>query len=232
MNLLKLILLTSLIVINTNTQAALIKASDFVAGTEISQLDSNTTISFLQNLGGSTNISPVSIQGRGYWSASNSNSFGGLVYDLYMPSRGISRAESLDDLYASSWGFSALLISYATPTRQLVVNGYSPFGDGFMALAFDKNGELLEYQGISGSTRCLGLDPASGSCVNGFAFGDILHFENAAHHVVIGGMFSATYVESIDVSLPEPSPLLLLSLLGVTLALRGRRHKIKNRLLG
>lgn len=226
MNLIKFFALAFFAITSACTQAALIKASDFVVGTEITQLDSNTTIHLLNNINGTTEALPVSINSKGTIGAPTSNNFGGLVYDLYMSSHGL---ESLDDLYSRSWGFSAILMAYITPTRQLTVNGFSPFGDGFMALSFDKNGKFLEYQGINGAVKCLNTD--SPSCTSGFSFGDTFYFESAAHYVVIGGMFSATYIESIDASLPEPSSLLLFVLAGATLVLRVRRHNRKKHLL-
>lgn len=226
MNLIKFFLLATLIITPFYAQAALIKASDFEVGTEISQLDSNTTISLLQRHSGITQLLPVFVEERSIRSNPISNDLGGMVHNLYMASHDYERIESLDDLYASPNGFSAIQINYITPTRQITVNGLTPWGDGFMALAFGKNGEFLEYQGGFGPAKCLNTyDPY---CIAGFSFGGTVHFENAAYYVVIGGMFSETYIESIDASLPEPSPLLLLALGGIVLTLRSLNTVAKN----
>lgn len=215
MNLIKLFALTLLALSSTITHATLIKASDFAVGTEINQLDSNTSISLLWNQGGSTEILPVFVEEKSIWRNPISNNFGGMVHNLFMASHGSQRIESLDDLYASRDGFSAIQIEYTTPTHQITVNGLTPWGDGFMALAFGKSGEFLEFQGGFGPAKCLGS--YTPTCNAGFSFGGTVHFENAAHYVVIGGMFSETYIQSINASFSEPSPLLLFLLAGAML---------------
>lgn len=228
MNFIKFFLLAALIITPFYAQAALIKASDFEVGTEISQLDSNTTVALLRGGSGTTQILTLPIQTKVFGGDPITNNFGGESWGLYWAfDRAGSRIESLNDLYSSWDGFSAIQINYTTPTRQLTVNGHSPYGDGFMALAFGENGEFLEYQPISGSVRCLGYSAGGGYCISGFAFGDTFHFEKAAHHIVIGGMFATTHIESIDTSLPEPSPLLLLALGGIALTLRSCQHSRK-----
>lgn len=225
MNLIKFFLLAPLITISFYAQAALIKASDFEVGTEISQLNSNTTVSLIQSHRGITKILPVVVEQKSVWGNPMSNIFGGMLQNLYMASHDYERIESLDDLYASPHSFSAIQINYITPTRQISVNGLTPWGDGFMALAFGENGEFLEFQSRFGPAKCLGS--YTPNCNAGFSFGGTVHFENAAHHVVIGGMFSETYIESINASLPEPSTLLLLALGGIVLTLRRCQHSRK-----
>lgn len=212
MNLIKLFLLASLTFASTTTQAVLISASDYEVGTVITQLDSNTTVNFVQKRTGITEILPLTVQPKAFWGNRDVHNFSGISWGLHYAAHLDELPVSLDELLADGRGFSAVLITYTTPTTQLTVNGFTPFGEDFIALSFDENGNFLEYLAMSASR------------IKGLLFRGTFRFEEPAYYVMIGGRDGATYIESIDATLPEPSPLLLFVLGGITFVLRSRRY--------
>lgn len=234
MNLIKYFLFTCLTITTAQTQAALIKASDFEVGTEITQLNDNATISWLRGngYGQTTETLPVSIQLSQSFHGST-KSFIGATHDIWGLTAPVSGLiKSLDDIYAAQRSFSGILITYATPTRQLTANWLDPYGDGIVVSTFDKNGDFLGWK--TGSPSINGYTPKKREerCFSenycGTAHGGTFHFNSDVSYILIGGQDASLYIESLDASLPEPSLLYLLALAGIGLALSGLRHDRKN----
>ena len=232
MNLIKFLLLASLSITSFCTQAALISASHFAIGTEISQFDDNTSISWIRSKRhDATETLPVSIQvsdPNGHVKHfATSTGFGGGSHSLVThveQNGGGLRLESLVDVYARE-DFGAMLISYVAPTRQLTVTGFDNSGDGFAALTFDREGKFLERVNAPGKGHRTEI--CSGECRHMYAFGGTLRFNSEAYYILLGGQDTAAFLQAIDVSLPEPSPLPLLALAGIGLALYNRRRNRK-----
>lgn len=228
MKLIKFLLLTPLALISFCTQAALINASNFAIGTEISELDNNTTITWLQNYYGTTvKTLPVSIQKPQSFHGST-NTFGGASFGMWGLltdfTSDVGDIDSLDEIYASSYRFSAMLITYTTPTRQLTVNGLTPYGDQVRAASFGKNGEFLETRVLAtGDQRCYSTAP--NDC--GWDFKNTFRFNSDAYYVLVGGQDASTYLESVDASVSEPPMLILFGLAGIGFALHKRRRNRK-----
>ena len=230
MNLIKYLLLALLTITTAQTQATLVKASDFEVGTEITQLDDNTTISWLRGkgYGQTTETLPVSIQLSQSFHGST-KSFIGATHDIWgltAPDSGLIK--SLDDIYAAQRSFSGILITYATPTRQLTASWLDPYGDGIVLSTFDKNGGFLGWKtgapSINGYTPKKREERCFSESYCGTAHWGTFHFSSDVNYILIGGKYASLYIESLDASLPEPSLFPLLTFAAIGIWLRSRRR--------
>ena len=226
MNLSKILLATTIAVTSCYTQAALINAADFAVGTEISQLDNNTTISWIQSkLGKAAVTVPVSIQTVPSTSGintayhfSSATAYGGTDSVTTHVTHTLSGIlYSLEEVYTKN-DFEAMLISYIAPTRQITIKGFDNSSDGFSAVAFNKDGKVIDIQhAYAEPGDVIWQDCEPFNCSARFNFSKTIAFSADAYYVMLGGNDTEAYLESIDVSVPEPSSLLLLGLAGITL---------------
>jgi hypothetical protein len=224
-----------------NASATLITANKLEVGTNVSNIASNASVSIvisskvgsefvtdyhdafvLSNPPGST-LATIGCDASGAMQNGGSMLEGSWDYDL-----------TLDDMLSHKYGYTnersaMMLISYVEPTRKLSYQAVDWYGDGLVALAFDKDKNFI---GDYNATDYIDdYEPQWGEMNPVRRYNQTNYFSTDVYYVLLGGYYASAYITGIDtsgsVSVPESGfvALLLIGLLG--LSIRHRKVKIK-----
>lgn len=224
-----------------NASATLITANELDVGTNISNIDPNATVSIvisskvgsefvpqyhdafvLSNPPGSS-LAAIGCDATGAMQNGGSMLEGSWDFDL-----------TLDDMLTHKYGYTndrsaMMLISYVAPTRKLSYQAVDWYGDGLIALAFDKDKNFIgDY---SATDYIDDYEPQWGEMNLVRRYNQTNHFSSDVYYILLGGYHASAYITGIDLSgsgpvaVPEPGliGLLLLGILGLSI----KHRKVK-----
>ncbi|MEN0035706.1 MAG: PEP-CTERM sorting domain-containing protein [Cellvibrio sp.] len=226
-----------------NASAGLITANKFEVGTNISKIDPNVTMSIvISDQVGSAFVPKfydalvLSNPAGSALSAIGCTDSGATQNGRLMTEGGGSPGMTLDDRLTQKDSFNGgrsamMLISYVEPTRKLSYQAVDWYGDGVIALAFDKDKNFIgEY---SGTNYIDDYESHWGESVPVRRFNQTNHFTSDVYYILLGGYYSSAYITGIDTSTSVPEPkslaLIFIGILGLFFKHKNVRAKLKRR---
>lgn len=222
-----------LLLATIQASATIINANDYSVGTDVSNPDSNTTLSWIHSDGykgtlgenGVVEYFPISNPGIEYKPVTiqstkdvSVNYFSKATVNLNGALMNSNIGKSLDDLQPHR-PFDSLLISYKSPTNHFEFKAAGGLGSGIHIgmFLFDENKQFIKWMdaasGIGNITG--GVDAITYPRLN---MEKSFDFDFDVSYILFGAWDSANYIYEINTSVPEPSPILLL-LLGLAFIL-------------
>lgn len=209
--------------------ATIINANEYSLGTDVSNLDSNTTLSWVHSDGykSSLEYTPVTVQSTAdvsvkYFNAATINLNNALMND--------NIGKSLDDLQPLRQ-FNSLLVSYKTPTNTFSFKAEGGKGSGVNIgmFLFDENKQFIKWMDASSGAGSITTDTSDITHLRTF-MDKSFDFDFDVSYILFGAWDSANYIYEINTSVPEPSAILLL-LMGIAfISLKRGLIKLPNRL--
>lgn len=228
----------------TYASATIINANDYSVGTDVSNPDSNTTLSWIHSDGykgalgenGVVEYFPISNPGIEYRPVTiqsskevSVNYFSTATYNLNGALMNSNLGKPLDELQPHQ-PLNSLLVSYKSPTNHFAFKAAGGLGSGINIgmFLFDENKQFIQRMDASSGSGSITTD-SSAITYPRYSMEKSFDFDFDVSYILFGAWDSSNYIYEINTSVPEPGAILLLLLGVAALLIKHKAFALKKR---
>jgi|GEM_PF-6695938 len=217
-------ILTLLLVLlsSSSVSANWISADDFLAGQTIGQLSGVTIEGIQKASGSSTSEHYQSTIKELTFDPEQHKYFGNATYRFSLllsnflghhnPLSSLDNIDSAAEPSLVNINFGGILLSLSEPIKSLGLKDVSRFGDGLVLFLFNKDGDYIKTTtNTPFSNKTTKIDSSDRTF---WEFTSYFNFGTDVSYILIGSDDASDYITAFDISVPEPSSIMLL-LVGV-----------------